>query len=105
MKQKKFYEEIITSFNKSKKDLNDVKDLYVLAFQEKDEETIKDCNQKIDRILQNIKKNEINCFLSGENDDYDIYLEIHAGAGGTESQDWADMLRRMYIKWFDKKKI
>ena len=105
MKQKKFYEEIITSFNKSKKDLNDVKDLYVLAFQEKDEETIKDCNQKIDRILQNIKKNEINCFLSGENDDYDIYLEIHAGAGGTESQDWADMLRRMYIKWFDKKKF
>ena len=42
-------------------------------------------------------------FLSGENDDYDIYLEIHAGAGGTESQDWADMLRRMYMKWFDKK--
>ena len=33
----------------------------------------------------------------------DIYLEIHAGAGGTESQDWADMLRRMYLKWFDKK--
>ncbi len=43
--------------------------------------------------------------MSGENDDYDIYLEIHAGAGGTESQDWADMLRRMYIKWFDKKKF
>ena len=41
--------------------------------------------------------------MSGENDDYDIYLEIHAGAGGTESQDWAEMLRRMYMKWFDKK--
>jgi peptide chain release factor 2 len=41
--------------------------------------------------------------LSDENDDYNIYLEIHAGAGGTESQDWADMLRRMYMKWFDKK--
>ena len=41
--------------------------------------------------------------MSGENDDYNIYLEIHAGAGGTESQDWADMLRRMYMKWFDKK--
>ena len=48
---------------------------------------------------------EINCFLSGENDDFDIYLEIHAGAGGTESQDWADMLRRMYMKWFDKKTL
>ena len=41
--------------------------------------------------------------MSGENDDLNIYLEIHAGAGGTESQDWADMLRRMYLKWFDKK--
>ena len=40
--------------------------------------------------------------MSGENDDLNIYLEIHAGAGGTESQDWADMLRRMYMKWFDK---
>jgi len=77
--------------------------LYFLAYSEKDEETIQDCKQKIEQILQEIKKNEINCFLSGENDDYDIYLEIHAGAGGTESQDWADMLRRMYMKWFDKK--
>ena len=76
----------------------------MLASQEKDEETIQDCNKKILQILQEIKKSEINCFLSGENDDYDIYLEIHAGAGGTESQDWADMLRRMYMKWFDKKK-
>ena len=41
--------------------------------------------------------------MSGENDSFDIYLEIHAGAGGTESQDWAEMLRRMYLKWFDKK--
>ena len=79
--------------------------LYLLASQEKDEETINDCNKKIIQIFQDIKKSEINCFLSGQNDDYDIYLEIHAGAGGTESQDWADMLRRMYMKWFDKKKF
>ncbi len=46
---------------------------------------------------------EVTCFLSGDNDTLDIYLEIHAGAGGTESQDWAQMLRRMYLKWFDKK--
>ena len=45
----------------------------------------------------------MNCFLSGENDNYDIYLEIHAGAGGTESQDWAEMLTRMYIRWAEKK--
>ena len=47
----------------------------------------------------------MSCFLSGENDSLDIYLEVHAGAGGTESQDWAEMLRRMYLKWFDKKKF
>ena len=85
--------------------MNNLKDLYNLAYQEKDEDTILDCNKKIQEILSNIKKSEINCFLSGENDDYDIYLEIHAGAGGTESQDWADMLRRMYMRWFDKKKF
>ena len=66
--------------------------MYNLASQEKDEDTIKDCIEKIGQILKEIKKNEIKCFLSGENDDYNIYLEIHAGAGGTESQDWADML-------------
>ena len=41
--------------------------------------------------------------MSAENDTLDIYLEIHAGAGGTESQDWAEMLRKMYLKLFDKK--
>ena len=85
--------------------MSNIKDLYLLASEEKEEETIQDCIKKIGQILQEIKKSEINCFLSGENDDYDIYLEIHAGAGGTESQDWAEMLRRMYMKWFDKKKF
>ena len=79
--------------------------MYNLALDEKNEEILKDCNEKIEQLLKDIKKSEINCFLSGENDDFDIYLEIHAGAGGTESQDWADMLRRMYLKWFDKKKF
>jgi peptide chain release factor 2 len=76
-----------------------------LALEEKNDDIIQDCDSKIDLVLNTIKKNEINCFLSGENDNFDIYLEIHAGAGGTESQDWADMLRRMYMKWFDKKKF
>ncbi len=82
-----------------------MKDLYNLALEEKNEEILQDCDKKIDQLYKTIKKNEINCFLSGENDDLDIYLEIHAGAGGTESQDWAEMLRRMYLKWFDKKKF
>ncbi len=105
IKQKKNFEEILNSYKKTLRDLNNLKDLYSLASQEKDDETIQDCNKKVRLILKEIKKNEIDCFLSGENDDYDIYVEIHAGAGGTESQDWADMLRRMYMKWFDKKKF
>ena len=105
VKQKKNFEDILISYKKSQNDINNIKDLFDLATQEKDDQTINDCNLKIEQILKEIKKNEINCFLSGENDDYNIYLEIHAGAGGTESQDWAEMLRRMYIKWFDKKKI
>ncbi len=55
-------------------------------------------------MLKQIKKTEVSCFLSEENDHLDTYLEIHAGAGGTESQDWAKMLRRMYSKWIEKKK-
>tara|TARA_Y100000996_G_scaffold414422_1_gene405240 strand:+ start:752 stop:1594 length:843 start_codon:yes stop_codon:yes gene_type:complete len=74
-----------------------------LALEEKNEEILDECFLKIDNLLRTSKETEINCFLSGENDNLDIYLEIHAGAGGTESQDWAEMLRRMYLKWFDKK--
>ena len=105
VKQKKIFEDILNSYNKSLIDLENLKDLYILASQEKDEDTIQDCYKKIIQNLKDIKKIENICFLSGENDDYDIYLEIHAGAGGTESQDGADMLRRMYMKWFEKKKI
>jgi len=79
--------------------------LYNLAFEEKNDDILEDCDIKINQLLKKVKDNEINCFLSGDDDDFDIYLEIHAGAGGTESQDWADMLRRMYLKWFDKKKF
>ena len=87
------------------KEVSNIKDLLNLALEEKNEDIIEECNLKLDEVNNELKKNETNCFLSGENDDLNIYLEIHAGAGGTESQDWADMLRRMYMKWFDKKKF
>ncbi len=76
-----------------------------LALEENDSAILNDCLKKISKTLKEIKKFEIKCFLSGENDNLDIYMEIHAGAGGTESQDWAEMLRRMYLKWFDKRKF
>ena len=90
-------------FNDSSKELENLKDIYNLALEELNEEIVSDCLIKIEEIITKIKKTEISCFLSGENDSLDIYLEIHAGAGGTESQDWAEMLRRMYLKWFEKK--
>ena len=89
--------------NKLEKELENLKDIYGLAIEESNSEITLDCLSKIRDINKEIKKTEINCFLSGKNDTLDIYLEIHAGAGGTESQDWAEMLRKMYLKWFDKK--
>ena len=94
---------MVELFRTANKDLENLKDIYSLAKEELDEEIILDCLSTIKEINKKIKKTEINCFLSGENDSLDIYLEIHAGAGGTESQDWAEMLRKMYLKWFDKK--
>ena len=94
---------MVELFRTANKDLENLKDIYSLAKEELDEEIILDCLSAIKEINKKIKKTEINCFLSGENDSLDIYLEIHAGAGGTESQDWAEMLRKMYLKWFDKK--
>ncbi len=95
----------MNSYKTSSQEIDNLKDLYNLASEEKNEEILLDCDSKINQLTKESKKIEIKCFLSGENDDFNIYLEIHAGAGGTESQDWADMLRRMYLKWFDKKKF
>ena len=103
LKEKNFYSHLITSYKRIEKELNNLEDLYSLGSEEKNEEIINDCVLKISELLKDIKKLEVSCFLSGENDALDIYLEVHAGAGGTESQDWAEMLRRMYLKWFDKK--
>ncbi len=75
-----------------------------LAYKENEVTVIKDCEKKINFLISQIKKTEVSCFLSGENDHLDTYIEIHAGAGGTESQDWAQMLRRMYSRWIEKKK-
>tara|TARA_B100000780_G_scaffold181937_1_gene127655 strand:- start:5116 stop:6045 length:930 start_codon:yes stop_codon:yes gene_type:complete len=103
VKEKKHLDSVFDMFHASQKELENLKDIYDLAKEESNDEIMSDCVDKIEEISQIIKKTEINCFLSGENDTLDIYLEIHAGAGGTESQDWAEMLRRMYLKWFDKR--
>jgi len=104
LKEKKFLENIFNDYNFVTNELENVEQLLELAAKENDVAVIKDCEKKIILILNQIKKTEVSCFLSGENDYLNTYLEIHAGAGGTESQDWAQMLRRMYSKWVEKKK-
>ncbi len=74
-------------------------DIFLLANEEKDQQVIQETLSKFINLKNEVKKLEIKCFLSNENDTLDSYLEFHAGAGGTESQDWAEMLRRMYMKW------
>ena len=99
IKEKKLYEDLINSYNDTIKKLKDLDDLNELAFEENNQIVYKEILQNIKDLRKIVKKNEIKCFLSNEADSLDCYIEIHAGAGGTESQDWADMLRRMYLKW------
>ena len=85
-------------------ELDNLEQLLELALKENDSVVLKDCEIKFNLLLNQIKKTEVSCFLSDENDYLDAYVEIHAGAGGTESQDWAQMLRRMYSRWGESKK-
>jgi len=99
IKEKKLYEELINSYDNSVMSLTDLHELNELALDEKNESIIAEVLESIKHLKKLAKKNETKCFLSNETDSFDGYIEIHAGAGGTESQDWAEMLRRMYLKW------
>jgi len=103
IKEKKLYEELINSHKNSIEKLKDFDDLNNLALEENNQVVQKEILHNIKELRASVKKNEIKCFLSNEADSLDCYIEVHAGAGGTESQDWANMLRRMYLKWADQK--
>ena len=103
IKEKKLFEDLINSYNFSFKKIEDLNDLYSLALEENNRDILNEIFENIKDLRKVAKKNEIKCFLSNEADSFDSYIEIHAGAGGTESQDWADMLRKMYMKWSDAK--
>ncbi len=87
------------------KDLEDLKELHYNFKNDED----KSIHGEILEIVKVLKKNSndvrLQTMLSGEADNNDCFLEIHAGAGGTESQDWAEMLSRMYSRWIEKKKL
>ena len=103
LKEKKIYDDLVENYKNSLKQFNEIIDLYNLALDENNQAILKESENNILNLHKKIKKNEIKCFLSNEADILDAYLEIHAGAGGTESQDWAQMLRRMYMKWASSK--
>jgi len=103
LKEKKIYEDLLNSHKSSQNQLTEIIDLHNLALEENNEDVLKDAENSFLKLYKTIKKNEVKCFLSHEADVLDTYLEIHAGAGGTESQDWAEMLRRMYMKWASSK--
>ena len=105
IKEKKLFEDLINSFRNSIKNLKDLDELSKLAMEENNLIVQSEILENIKSLREEVKKNEIKCFLSKNTDSSDCYIEIHAGAGGTESQDWADMLRRMYLKWSDNKKF
>ncbi len=105
IKEKKLFEDLINSYENSLNKIKDFDELNNLAIEENNLDVQKEIFDNIKELRKLVKKNEIRCFLSNEADELDCYIEIHAGAGGTESQDWADMLRRMYLKWSDTKKF
>ena len=105
LKEKKLFEDLTNSYKNSKKNLEDFKELYKLAIDESNNDLLIELTDNLKQLKKDIKKTEIKCFLSNEADSLDCYIEIHAGAGGTESQDWASMLRKMYLKWAENKKF
>jgi peptide chain release factor 2 len=85
------------------KDMNETAELIELAEAEGDEELAKEGIASLAALAARADRDKVAALLSGEADGNDTYLEIHAGAGGTESQDWAEMLLRMYQRWAEKR--
>jgi peptide chain release factor 2 len=74
-----------------------------MALEEEDEEAAKEVAETLDNLETRVDDFELECMFSGEHDENNALLTIHAGAGGTEAQDWVDMLLRMYLRWAEEK--
>jgi peptide chain release factor 2 len=83
--------------------VNELKELVDLALQEGDMSLEQEVRSEIDRVSSDLERRDFQLLLSGEYDKRDAIVAIHAGAGGTESQDWAEMLLRMYLRWAEKR--
>lgn len=92
----------VTEYKRLKIDIENLNELTTLVELEPDEEIEKEILKNTNKIQKEIEKFEINTFLSGKYDSNNAIVTIHPGAGGTESQDWAEMLYRMYTRWANK---
>jgi peptide chain release factor 2 len=102
LRRKSSREEALSRFSKAEKEFSDLQDLLQLAEIENDGSLTTEIEGHIRKFHEYMKIYQLECFFSAEADHSSCYLEIHAGAGGTEAQDWAQMLLRMYLRWSEK---
>ena len=99
----KIVEKKIADFHRIKQSLSDLKEFYAFAVDENDQQTIIQLVEDSNQLLKDSTEVRYLNLMSGEADQNNAFVEIHAGAGGTESQDWAEMLQRMYVRWAESK--
>ena len=99
MRQRASLEAQLKALNELEYDVTDAVELIELAEAEEDETAAVDAEADLRRLAAEARRRATEALLSGEADGNDCFLEIHAGAGGTESQDWAEMMLRMYLRW------
>ena len=103
MKERTRLDGSVSSVRKVETNLNDTIELLEMAEAENDQDMIDEAEGSLAAMKVEVEKHQIESMLSGEADPNDAYLEINPGAGGTESQDWAEMLLRMYSRWAERR--
>jgi peptide chain release factor 2 len=99
MRERQHIETALTTYDRLTRELDDNLALVALGEEEGDEGIVAEAEAALRKLRAEAHTREVEALLSGEADANDAYIEIHAGAGGTESQDWAQMLERMYMRW------
>lgn len=103
MKELKNLKDTIEDYNHLKTRYEDVQTLIQMGYEENDASLIPEIEEALNLFINDLENLKLRTLLSGEYDRYDAILSLHAGAGGTESCDWASMLCRMYQRWAEKK--
>ena len=103
MRERRRLDEAITATRDIERELSDTVELIEMADAEGDAEMADEGTQALKTLAQRAQGDKIKALLAGEADANDSYVEINAGAGGTESQDWAEMLQRMYTRWAERR--